>query len=51
MRKKKAKAETGRATLDRVRKEMARPRVAKSARRPTRVGERREPHLGGREVV
>jgi hypothetical protein len=51
MRKKKATTETGRAALARVRKEMARPRVAKSARRPTRVGKRREPHLGGKEIV
>jgi hypothetical protein len=47
----KAKQDTAKATLARVKKEMARPRVAKSARAPIRAGAVHEPHLGRKEVV
>jgi hypothetical protein len=47
---KKDKKELDNATLVSVKKEMAKPRVAKSARAPVRAGEVREPRLGPKEV-
>jgi hypothetical protein len=48
---KKGKKELDNSTLASVKKEMAKPRVAKSARVPVRAGEVRVPRLSLKEVV